>query len=172
MEDLSLSRVKDQLSPIESYKSIPSYDISESSLSLMLIEWCLFDNFVGHPFQSGRGLGLSPISGGLGEKLTVSPSSSGSLTSDILSKTETRDGFGSSSDVSHLLQTLAGVVLERSVLLWAHQNIWILTQNLHKIALKWLQNITILHSSLAYLTFWSLRRGKELKISKRLTFTL
>ena len=38
MEDLSLSRVKDQLSPIESYKSIPSYDISESSLSLMLIE--------------------------------------------------------------------------------------------------------------------------------------
>ena len=84
----------------------------------------LFDNFVGHPFQvewAGPGSVTSPRGAGR-EKLTVSPPSSGTrvLTCDISSKTETRDGFGSSSDVSHLLQTLAGVVLERSELLCAH----------------------------------------------------
>ena len=74
--------------------------------------------FVGHPFQSadsGRGPGLSPGCGGLGEgEADCDIRDPG--TCDISSKTAPSEGFGSSSDVSHLLQTLAGVVLERSVL--------------------------------------------------------
>ena len=74
----------------------------------------IFNNFVGHPSQSadsGRGPGLSPGCGGLGEGERDTQQ-----TCDISSKTAPSEGFGSSSDVSHLLPALAGVVLERSVL--------------------------------------------------------